>query len=157
MSPTGRCVGGLALFLIGAAGGGIAVHNWKTSSTLPAEGNTGPRRSLEATILVPLHDNQGRRFTEEEWQAAVGVLVHAFGGVTLGEPQEGWWVNGRREVQREQVRPVVVSFAPERLEEFRRLVRQIGKRLGQEAMYVRFKEPHVELIAVFAPDASTQR
>jgi len=46
--------------------------------------------------------------------------------------------------------PVVVSFAPERLDELRAAVHAVGKRLGQEAMYVRFEAPRVELIAVRA-------
>jgi hypothetical protein len=44
------------------------------------------------------------------------------------------------------VRPVVVSFAPERLSDFRRSVQEVGELLGQDAVYVRFEEPRVELI-----------
>jgi hypothetical protein len=53
-------------------------------------------------------------------------------------------------VCREQVRPVIVSFAPGRLDEFRHAVHNVGQRLGQEAMYVRFEEPRVQLIPVGA-------
>ena len=45
---------------------------------------------------------------------------------------------------------MAISFAPQRLEEFRRAVYAAGRRLGQEAMYVRFEEPRIELIAVGA-------
>jgi hypothetical protein len=69
-----------------------------------------------------------------------------FGGATLGTPQEGCWLDARGLVCREQVRPVVISFAAERLDEFRGAVRAVGQFLGQEVMYVRFEEPRVELI-----------
>jgi hypothetical protein len=49
------------------------------------------------------------------------------------------------------VRPVVVTFGPWRLDEYRRAVLDVGRRLDQEAMYVRLDEPRVELIAV-TPD-----
>jgi hypothetical protein len=117
---------------------------------VPAEvgvGEPAPRR-WEATVYLPLSDNQGRAFAERAWHEALEALVTPFGGATLGQPQEGCWLDARRRVCREQVRPVVVSFAPDRLDEFRRAVHGVGKHLGQEAMYVRFEEPRVELIAV---------
>lgn len=157
MSSSGRCVAGLVLFVAGAALGGSAMHLWNAPAGTGTETGSPIPKSLEATILVPLADNQGRRFTNEEWQDAVGVLTHTFGGATLGEPQEGWWVNGRRELQREPIRPVIVSFAPDRLDEFRQQVRQLGKRLGQETMYVRFEEPRIDIISVAPTDVSTPR
>jgi hypothetical protein len=109
-----------------------------------------PPRSWEATVYLPLADNQGRPFTEAEWGGALEVLVAHFGGATLGDPHEGCWLDARRRVHREPVRPVVVSFAPRRIDEFRRAVLDVGRRLDQEAMYVRFDEPRVELIPVAA-------
>jgi hypothetical protein len=108
-----------------------------------------PRR-LEATVLLPLADNDGRPFAEAAWQEALDELVAPFGGATLGPPLEGCWLDARQRVCREPVRPIVVSFAPERLNEFRHAVHNVGKRLGQEAMYIRFEEPRIELLIVGA-------
>lgn len=105
-------------------------------------------RQWEATVYLPLADNQGRPFVEADWQAALERLVTPFGGATLGQPQEGCWLDDRRRMCREPIRPVVVSFAPGRLEEFRRAVHRAGQHLGQQAMYVRYEEPRVQLIAV---------
>lgn len=104
-----------------------------------------PRR-WEATVFLPLADNQGRPFDEAEWQDALERLIGAFGGATLGQPQEGCWRDASGRVCREWVRPVVVSFASARLHEFRGAVQVVGERLGQEAIYVRFEEPRVELV-----------
>jgi hypothetical protein len=97
-------------------------------------------------VYMPLADNTGRPFPEETWQEALAALVVPFGGATLDSPREGCWLDARGRIFREQVRPVFVSFAPERLDEFRGAVRAVGRRLGQETMYVRFEEPRVELI-----------
>src|SRR5262245_26198171 len=117
---------------------------------IPAEAGAGAPapRCWEATVYLPLSDNQGRAFADQAWQDALAILVVPFGGATLGQPQEGCWLDVRRRVCREPVRPVVVSFAPHRLGEFRHAVHAVGKHLGQESMYVRFEEPRVELIAV---------
>jgi hypothetical protein len=104
-----------------------------------------PRR-WEATVYLPLADNQGRPFGETEWQEALDSLVSPFGGATLGQPLEGCWQNGQGRLCREWVRPVVISFDRERVAEFRAAAHGVGKRLGQEAIYVRFEEPRVALI-----------
>jgi hypothetical protein len=44
-----------------------------------------PRR-WEATVYLPLADNQGRQFSEAVWQEALEGLVVPFGGATLGHP-----------------------------------------------------------------------
>jgi hypothetical protein len=120
-------------------------------STVPVETAGGPApRCWEATVYLPLADNEGRSFAEAAWREALEGLVAPFGGATLGEPQDGCWVDPRGRVCRERVRPVVVSFAPDRLDEFRHAVRGAGTRLGQQAMYVRLEEPRVELVPVGA-------
>ncbi len=107
----------------------------------------GPR-SLEATVFLPLADNDGRPFADDEWDRALVPLVTRFGGATLGAPQEGYWLGSDGRPRREPVRPVIVSFAPARLGEFRAAAHEVGRRLRQEAVYVRFHEPCVELLPV---------
>jgi hypothetical protein len=133
----------------------LAAHPAGRPAT-PVTENSAPRR-LEATVYLPTVDNQGRPFEEARWQHALESLVAPFGGATLGQPQEGCWLDGRGRVCREPIRPVVVSFAPARLAEFRKAVHDVGKRLGQEAMYVRFEEPRVDVIPVAAPGPERER
>jgi hypothetical protein len=106
-----------------------------------------PARSWEATVYLPVNDNRGKPFPPREWRAAIGVLVERFGGATLGDRREGFWLDAHRHIQREPVRLLTVSFDRGRLDEFRQAVHEVGKRLGQQTVYVRFEEPHVELIA----------
>jgi hypothetical protein len=132
---------GLVLFGLGAVTGGGVVHTWSRAVTIAEL----PPRRLEATIFLPLIGHADRPFTEAEWHQAVNLLVAEFGGATLGAPQEGCWRDAEGRLQREPVRPVIVSFAPERLADFRRTIDEMGRRLGQEAIYARFEEPRIEL------------
>jgi hypothetical protein len=153
MAGLRRGVVGLVVFLAGAAAGGAAVLAWEHGPRLlhrppPAAGE--PPRRWEATLYLPAAGNDGRRFSDEAWQEAVAVLVDRFGGATLAGEQEGWWVDRDGRLRREPVRPVVVSFDRHRLGEFRDLVREVGRRLGQDQMYVRLDEPRVETLPVGA-------
>jgi hypothetical protein len=138
--PLLRGLLGFALFVAGLVAGGAAVFWWLSSS--------GPPRVWEATVLVPLVDNRGERVPPERWNNALEPLVDDFGGATLGPEQEGWWRDSQKQIHREPVRPVVVSFDHQRLAEFRRAVLEVGRRLGQEAIYVRLEEPRVEVLSV---------
>ena len=143
-------IAGLALLLAAVLLDGHSASTRALTGDAPGAASRerqAPRR-WEATVYLPLADNQGRPFAEADWQAALERLVVPFGGATLGQPLEGCWLDDRRRMCREPVRPVVVSFAHGRLEEFRRVVHHVGQHLGQEAMYVRFEEPHVQLIPV---------
>ncbi|HVK18732.1 MAG TPA: DUF1772 domain-containing protein [Fimbriiglobus sp.] len=140
---------GFVLLLAAALSDSQPWHPGRTPIDWPADAAVEPApRRLEATVYLPLTDNEGQPFTETTWHEALERLVAPFGGATLGEPQEGCWLDARGRMCRERVRPVVVSFAPERLGEFRRAVHGVGQRLGQEVVYVRFEEPRVDLIPV---------
>jgi hypothetical protein len=147
------------LILAGALTTAVAVGRYAAPSpvlgpvavTAPAEPASRPApRRCEATVYLPLADNQGRAFPEAEWEAALAGLVAPFGGATLGTAREGLWLDAERRLHREWVRPVVISFDHRRLDEYRQAVRKVGRQLRQEAVYVRFEEPRIDLIAVDA-------
>jgi hypothetical protein len=135
-----RTARGLALFLSGVLVGvlGVFIAERLTTRGLP------PRR-IEATVFLPTVDNNDHPFSDDIWRDVLGLFADKFGGATLGPSQEGCWRDDTGRLRREPVRPVVVSFDPELLARFRLAVDDAGRRLGQEAVYVRFEEPHVEL------------
>lgn len=145
---------GTATLTTGFAVGRYAPHpqEWIVRSVgAPVASRAPAPRCWEAMVYLPLNDNSGKPFSAETWQKGLEILVVPFGGATLGTPQEGCWVDASGRVCREQVRPITISFAPGRLAEFRAAVRDVGVCLGQEAMYVRFEEPRVELVPVGNP------
>jgi hypothetical protein len=135
-------------FGLGAVAGGTGVYAWRQVEP-PAD---LPPRRLEATVFLPVTGNPKQPFTQNDWDNAVDLLVSEFGGATLGPPLEGRWSDEQR-VQREQVRPVVISFERDRLPAFRRALQEVGRRLGQEAVYARYEEPRIDLLTV-SPQSS---
>jgi hypothetical protein len=144
MSRLTRGLLALTLFMLGVVGGGAGVYLWTRPGPGPAD--PGPPRRWEATVFLPTRGNPDHPITERDWDDAVGLLAREFDGATLGPPQEGFWVNAAGKLLREPVRPVTVSFEPDRLDRFRQALRRLGRRLGQEALYVRYEEPRVEVL-----------
>jgi hypothetical protein len=130
----------LAAFVVGLIVGVLSSY-----SVDNVTGEGLPSRRYEATVFLPLLDNNDRRFSTETWQEVLGLFADEFGGATLGPEQEGCWRDDAGRLRREPVRPVVVSFEPKQLGRFRATVDDAGSRLGQEAVYVRFELPRVEL------------
>jgi hypothetical protein len=137
---------GVLLLAAGIALGASAVHLWPGGRpTADTEGL--PARMLEATVYLPLRDNQGHEFPPGEWQAAIDGLVKHMGGATLGDKRQGFWLTDGT-VQREPVQLLTVSLERRRLGAFRQAVEELGRRLGQKSVYVRWEEPRVELIDI---------
>src|SRR6478672_11421185 len=96
-----RRLTGLGLVLIGCLLGGITVRAWDRAHRPTPARERLPGRSWEATLYLPVVDNQGRPFSEPEFQAALELLIRDFGGATLGETREGYWLDGQSKVCRE--------------------------------------------------------
>ncbi len=135
----------VGIFLLGMIAGGALTGLWRWSF----RGDAAPPRRLEATIYLPTTGNAQKPFTETDWHNALHLLVVEFGGVTLGSPAEGYWQDAQGRLQREPIRPVIVSFQREKLSRFREVVQEVGRQLGQETIYTRFEEPRVELLPVY--------
>jgi hypothetical protein len=133
---------GVALFLAGCVVGALMILGWQTVN------RSTPATGWQATLFLPTVDNTGRHFTEEEWRTALMLLTREFGGLTHGPEYEGWWQDAQGALHREPVRVLLVTFDRDRLPAFRRTVREVGRRLGQEAMYFRLEEAHVEVLQV---------
>jgi hypothetical protein len=162
MSPQVRGLLTIAVFFTGVVVGGSAAFTWTARQQLidfspTTASKEDPARVWEATILVPVVDGNGQRFNEPDWQRALDILVADFGGATLGSEQEGWWLDSHKQVHREAVRPVTISFDRHRLDEFRSSVREVGRRLRQEAMYVRLEEPRVEVLTIPVENSEKDR
>jgi hypothetical protein len=116
-----------------------------------------PSHRVEATMFLPLNDNNNRPFSKEKWCEVLGLFAEDFGGATLGPEQEGCWRDDAGQLRREPVRPVIVSFEPGLLTRFRVTLDDAGRRLGQEAVYVRYETPRVELRRVPRDSAKNDR
>jgi len=132
----------VGLLILGVLIGGLGVHAWhRRADELPG-------RRLEATVYVPLVDNADQTVPPEKWHEAVEPIIVRFGGATLGAAMDGFWRDAEGKMRHEPVRPLTVSFEASRLAEFRQTLHEVGHRLGQEMLYVRFEEPRVEVLPV---------
>lgn len=84
---------------------------------------------------IPTHLNDGTPVSDEQMQAILMMYVEAFGGFTTEAASEGGW---RSESGFDFIEPTIgVSCVCDRSRytEARQLILQIGRLLGQEAMY----------------------
>jgi hypothetical protein len=147
-------VAGIVLLAMGATLGAAGALLWERNQEPERHDRELPARLLEATVYLPLNDNQGKPFSRKQFQSAIRVLVRQFGGATLGSRHTGFWLAADKRVQSEPVQLLTVSFPRNRLGAFRWAVGEVGRRLGQQSMYVRYEEPRVEQITRQAPRRS---
>jgi len=91
--------------------------------------------------LVPTVRSDGVAVTRTERDDILEGLWKRFGGVTLEGVVEGHWIDpadGKHYGDR--CWKILVAFEGERIQEAREAVLEIGRRLGQKAMYFEVRE-----------------
>ncbi len=89
---------------------------------------------MKFTTLIPTTRNDGSPVTTSELKTILDCFWAAFGACTVEGKTDGYWVDGGTPFQDECLK-VVVSCENDRLAEAESLVRDVGKQLGQLAMY----------------------
>lgn len=84
---------------------------------------------------IPTHDNDGREFPAETLQAILADVAAQFGGCSLDGPGRGLWIGDDGRVYDEPSYELSVSCPREQFVEARGMVIEIGRRLGQLAMF----------------------
>ncbi len=92
-------------------------------------------------FLVPTHYNDGRPVEPEKILLIKKVLDRKFGGCRFILPSEGYWKG-----QVENTHEIEVAVLQKRIPELRAVVIEIGRDLGQQAMYFDAPAPSVEII-----------
>ena len=97
-------------------------------------------------ILLPLYDNEGRRFGAEPFVKVREELVEHFGGLTAftRSPAEGVWAPDEGETSRDEI--VIFEVMADWLDRgwWRTYRAELERRFRQEAIIVRARE--VELL-----------
>ena len=97
-------------------------------------------------LLLPLHDNDKRLFSREEFDRVRDELAKRFGGITAfrRSPAEGVWREGQEDVSRDEV--VIFEVMTERLNRKWWSVyrKDLEKRFRQEELVIRATQ--VELL-----------
>lgn len=96
--------------------------------------------------FVPVQRNDGSQVSQSEMFQITEKFLTAFGGATLSEPAQGMWIDESGKVYCEPVRQLMVAADESRQAEFRELVIQTGKQLGQLAMFFEMADSEIEII-----------
>jgi hypothetical protein len=103
----------------------------------------GMAKKCKCRFLVPVADNDGNEFPPELMLKIRMALDRQFGGCRFNSPSKGSWKG-----QVEYVHEVEVAVLEKRIPALRSLVLEIGKDLGQKAMYFEAGPPTIEIINV---------
>jgi hypothetical protein len=89
---------------------------------------------------IPTHRNDGSKIGQRERRAILSRIRDNFGGYSLEGPFQGVWVadDGQTYEETSYRREVVVPA--ERVKEARELFMDIGRQLGQRAIYFEVRE-----------------
>ncbi|HLQ44605.1 MAG TPA: hypothetical protein VK137_07750 [Planctomycetaceae bacterium] len=91
---------------------------------------------MKFTTLIPRRRNDGSRVSKDEMNSIVTELQNHFGGLTREGTVIGHWVDSADgKVYVDESLKVCVACDNRRLEEARQFVTEIGRRLGQKAMF----------------------
>lgn len=89
---------------------------------------------MKFTTLIPTTRNDGSEVSEGEIQQILGMFWQRFEGATVEGKTEGFWVDGDQ-LYKDICLKVSVSCDSNRLAEAETLIKEIGKQLGQLAMF----------------------
>jgi hypothetical protein len=89
---------------------------------------------VKFTTLIPTRRNDGSAVSKTEMTAILQKFWMTFGALTDEGKTNGVWQDGGK-VFRDECLKIVVSCDNERLEEAKALVIEVGRQLGQLAMY----------------------
>ena len=89
---------------------------------------------------IPTHRNNGAKITQRERRAILNLVRDQFRGYTLEGPFQGAWVADDGRTYEETSYRLEVLVPAERLSEARALFIQIGRQLGQRAIYFEVRD-----------------
>src|SRR5437016_4316832 len=103
---------------------------------------------LKCIVLIPLARNDGTAVKARELGDILNKFLETFGGYTVAGEVEGGWRSPAGKKYQERNTQVWVVIERHQLPALRRLVVQIGRQLGQEAMYLEVSKGNVEILPV---------
>lgn len=89
---------------------------------------------------LPTHRNDGSKVSRRELRAILTRVRDAFGGYTLEGPFQGAWVADDGGVYEETSYRLEVVVRPKQLADARAMFADIGRQLGQRAIYFEVRD-----------------
>ena len=96
---------------------------------------------MKFTTLIPTHFNDGSEVPEDQLQGFIDALAVLFGGCSdVGIIKGHWMDQNDSALYRDECKRISVVCDNSLLDEAREAVIQIGKNLGQRAMYFEVRD-----------------
>ena len=93
---------------------------------------------MKFTTFIPTHLNDGTPISEAELDGIQMELAIQFGGATDEGIVKGMWFDKDGTLCRDTCRKLFVKCDHSRVEEVKDVVKSIGRRLGQKAIWIEF-------------------
>ena len=90
---------------------------------------------MKCTTLIPMNGNDGKPVAEEVTEEVLAMVWEKFPDTTIDGQTQGRWEH-EGTVYQDNCFKLVIACHNDRLFEVLELVKKIGKRLGQKAMYL---------------------
>ncbi len=91
--------------------------------------------AMKFVTRIPTHDNRGRKFSRAKMRKIYQRIRDVFGGYSLDGPGYGAWKADDGTIYEEYSYVLTIVTERIRRDEVRQLIRDIGRDLGQLAMY----------------------
>ncbi len=103
---------------------------------------------IKCVVLIPLRRNDGSAVSRGEMRGILNRFLREFGGFTVAGEVVGGWRSPEGVEYRDRNTQVWVIVESSQLPTLRETVREIGRQLGQEAMYLEVSEAKVDFLSV---------
>lgn len=107
---------------------------------------------MKFAVLIPMSRNDGSAVTGSEWFGILEKFLVAFGGYTIEGETEGRWKADDGTIYDDRCKRLMVVAEESRKAEFLTIVKDVGRQLGQLAMFTEFSEPNVEILDIEPDD-----
>lgn len=112
---------------------------------------------IKCILLIPLAQSDGTPVRPAELRGILQRFLDQFGGYTIAGEVEGGWRSPDGTEYRERNTQVWVAVERREIGRLRRLVRDLGRQLGQEAMYLEVTGGEMEIVRVPARRAGKKK
>lgn len=99
------------------------------------------------SVYVPLNYNNSSRVETEKLLEIQHMFIKQFGGLTVKGPWKGFWIDDEK-CYCDSVLEFVIAIQPDRIDDMRRVVIEVGQMLGQKSMYLEYRDTDVEFLDI---------
>jgi hypothetical protein len=105
---------------------------------------------IKVTALIPKNYNDGQRIPNKAYRFFENKLIQIAGGFSNDGATIGSWMDDNNEIYKDRsLRYIITVRTNKQIKEVKQAVIEIGKELGQKAMYIEIiRDAEIEIINI---------